>query len=66
MERFWERALVLSHLDYGDADRLVTLFTAARGKLTAFAAGARKSRRRFAGALEPFTLIQAKLVERRG
>jgi len=66
MERFWERALVLSHLDYGDADRLVTLFTATRGKLTAFAGGARKSRRRFAGALEPFTRIQAKLVERRG
>jgi len=57
---------VLSHLDYGDADRLVTLFTATRGKLTAFAGGARKSRRRFAGALEPFTLVQAKLVERRG
>jgi DNA repair protein RecO (recombination protein O) len=66
MERFQERALVLSHLDYGDADRLVTLFTATRGKVTAFAAGARKSRRRFAGALEPFTLLQARLAERHG
>lgn len=66
MERFQERALVLSHLDYGEADRLVTLFTATRGKLTAFAAGARKSRRRFAGALEPFTLLQVRLAERHG
>ncbi|MBI3185083.1 MAG: DNA repair protein RecO [Myxococcales bacterium] len=66
MERFRERALVLSTLDYGDADRLATLFTAGRGKLTAFAAGARKSKRRFAGALEPFTLLQVQLVERRG
>jgi DNA repair protein RecO (recombination protein O) len=66
MERFVERALVLSTVDYGDADRLVTLFTQGRGKLTAFAANARKSQRRFAGALMPFTLVDARLVERRG
>jgi DNA repair protein RecO (recombination protein O) len=66
VERFAEEALVLSTLDYGDADRLVTVLTPTRGKLTAFAAGARKSKRRFAGALEPFTLVMAQLVERRG
>lgn len=66
MERFQEQAVVLSTVDYGEADRLVTLFTQGRGKLTAFAAGARKSRRRFAGALEPFTLLRAQLCERRG
>lgn len=66
MDRFVEDALVLSTLDYGDADRLVTLFTLGRGKLTAFAAGARKSKRRFAGALEPFTRVKAQLCERRG
>jgi DNA repair protein RecO (recombination protein O) len=66
MERFVEEALVLGTVDYGDADRLVTLFTRGAGKLTAFAAGARKSRRRFAGALEPCTLLKAQLVERRG
>jgi DNA repair protein RecO (recombination protein O) len=66
MERFVERALVLSTVDFGDADRIVTLFTEERGKLTAFAAGARKSKRRFAGALEPGTLVKAQLVERHG
>ncbi len=66
MERFVEQAVVLSSVDYGEADRLVTLFTRERGKITAFAAGARKSKRRFAGALEPFTLIRAQLCERRG
>src|SRR5688572_23140071 len=65
MDRFEEQAVVLSTVDYGDADRLVTLFTQTRGKLTAFAAGARKSKRRFAGALEPATLVTAQLVERR-
>ncbi len=66
MERFEETAVVLSTLDYADADRLVTLFTRSHGKLTAFAVGARKSKRRFAGALQPFTLLRAQLVERRG
>jgi DNA repair protein RecO (recombination protein O) len=66
MERFADRALVLGCLDYGDADRLVTLFTEQHGKLTAFAAGARKSKRRFAGALLPSTLLRVRLVERRG
>jgi DNA repair protein RecO (recombination protein O) len=65
MERFEEQALVLSTVDYGEADRVVTLFTRGRGKVTAFAAGARKSKRRFAGALEPFTLVRAQLCERR-
>jgi DNA repair protein RecO (recombination protein O) len=66
MERFVDEALVLSTLDYGEADRLVTLLTRERGKLTAFAAGARKSRRRFAGALEPYMRLRVQLVETRG
>jgi DNA repair protein RecO (recombination protein O) len=66
MERFTDQALVLSTVDYGEADRMVTLLTLGHGKLTAFAAGARKSKRRFAGALEPFTLVKAHLAERRG
>lgn len=65
MERFVEEAIVLSSVDYGDADRIVTLFTRGRGRLSAFAAGARKSRRRFPGALEPATHLKARLVERR-
>src|SRR5579872_6900527 len=66
MERHRERALVISSVDYGEADRIVTLFTEEHGKLSAFAAGARKSKRRFAGALEPFTLVRVAWVERRG
>ncbi len=66
MERFVEESIVLSSVDYGDADRIVTLFTVGRGRLSAFAAGARKSRRRFPGVLEPATHLKARLVERRG
>ena len=66
MDRFTDEALVLSCVDYGEADRIVTLFTRDHGRLTAFAAGARKSKRRFAGALEAGTWLKARLVERRG
>lgn len=66
MERFRCRALVLSGVDYGESDRILALLTDERGRLSAFARGARKSRRRFAGALEPFTLLDVQLVESRG
>lgn len=66
MERFVEEALVLSAVDYGEADRIVTLLTLGRGRLSAFAAGARKSKRRFAGAFEAGTHLRVQLVERRG
>jgi len=66
MERFSCSAVVLSGVDYGDSDRVITLLTEERGLLAAFARGARKSKRRFAGVLEPFTLVRAQLVETRG
>jgi DNA repair protein RecO (recombination protein O) len=57
-------AVVLRTTDYGESDRVVSLFTEERGKLSAFARGARASRKRFGGALEPFTLLMASLKER--
>lgn len=66
MDRYVDYAVVLSTVDYGEADRIVTLFTRDHGRLSAFASGARKSKRRFAGALEPCTLVRAQLVERHG
>jgi DNA repair protein RecO (recombination protein O) len=54
-------ALLLRAVDYRDSDRILTLFTADRGKLSAIARGAKNSRRRFPGALEPYTLIRVEL-----
>jgi len=58
--------VVLRTVDYGESDRVVSLLTAERGKVSAFARKARVSRRRFGGALEPFTLLQVEARERRG
>lgn len=51
-------AIILRHLDYGEADRIVTFLTAEHGLLKGFARGARKSRRRFGAALEPFAQVR--------
>jgi DNA repair protein RecO (recombination protein O) len=59
-------ALFLRATDYREADRIVTLFTRDAGKLSAVARGARGSRRRFAGSLEPYSVIRVELDEGRG
>jgi len=48
-------AIVIRYLDYAEADRIVTFFTRDHGLLKGFARGARKSRKRFGTALEPFS-----------
>lgn len=50
------RAIVLKRRDYGEADRLLTVFTPERGKLTLLAKGVRKTTSRKAGHVELFTL----------
>lgn len=49
---------------YGESDRIVTLITATQGKVTGIAKGAKNSRRRFAGTLEPFVCIRASFRHR--
>jgi len=57
---------VLRRVEYGEADLILTLLTRSLGRVSALARGARKSRRRFGGALEPFFTLAATLAERRG
>ncbi len=59
---FRVEAVVLRHADWGEADRLLTLYTRERGKLRAVAKGARKIRSRKAGHLEPFTRVTLQLA----
>jgi DNA repair protein RecO (recombination protein O) len=48
-------AIVISHTDYGETDRILSLFTRELGKIRAIAKGIRKEHSRKAGHLEPFT-----------
>jgi len=64
IERWKLTAVVLRTVDYGESDRVVTLLSRERGKVSAFARGARAARRRGGGALEPFTLVAAEVRSR--
>jgi DNA repair protein RecO (recombination protein O) len=59
---FRVEAVILRHADWGEADRLLTLYTRERGKVRAIAKGARKIRSRKAGHLEPFTRVTLQLA----
>lgn len=48
-------SIVLKHQDYGEADRLLTIYTRQKGKLKTIAKGVRKVRSQKGGHLEPFT-----------
>jgi len=58
-------AVVLRHSNYGEADRLLTLYTRQLGKLRVIAKGARKIASRKAGHIEPFTHVKMQLAKGR-
>ena len=63
---FKTEAVVLRSIRYGEADRVLHLYTAARGRVGAIAKGSRKPRSRFGGRQEPFFRLDLMLHEGRG
>jgi DNA repair protein RecO (recombination protein O) len=59
-------AVVLRSMRYGEADRILHLYTPNRGRVAAIAKGVRRSRSRFGGRLEPFFRLNIELHEGRG
>ncbi|MDX1707880.1 MAG: DNA repair protein RecO [Desulfobacterales bacterium] len=68
MSVFSTPAILLRRLDYGDFDLILTLLSLRRGKISLIAKSAKKSKKRFAGVLELFSLIEvvASKGKRRG
>ena len=58
-------ALVLRHSDYGDYDRMVTLFSPEYGRIDAIARGCRRPKSPLVNAVEPFTSGEFQLYYRR-
>ena len=58
-------AVVLRSLRYGEADRILHLYTPMRGRVSAIAKGVRRTRSRFGGRLEPFSHVDMQLHEGR-
>lgn len=65
MGLYREDAVVLRTHRLGEADRIVVLMTAGRGKVRAVAKGVRKTKSRFGSRLEPPTSMRAMLYEGR-
>jgi DNA repair protein RecO (recombination protein O) len=59
-------AIVLRSIRYGEADRILHLYTPGYGRIGAIAKGARRARSRFGARLEPFFQIKLVLHEGRG
>jgi DNA repair protein RecO (recombination protein O) len=62
---FRATAVVVRHSDWGEADRLLTLYTREQGMVRALAKGARKITSRKAGHLQPFTHVTVQLAKGR-
>ncbi len=59
-------AVVLRSIRYGEADRILHVYTPQRGRVSAIAKGVRRARSRFGGRLEPFFRLRIELHEGRG
>lgn len=65
LRSFTTSALILKRFNYGEADRILTLFTDKYGKLTVIAKGVRKPSSRKRGHIELFNHIRAHIVHGR-
>ncbi len=61
-----DEAVVLRSLRFGEADRILHLFTRDKGRVGAIAKGVRRTRSRFGARLEPFSHVDIQLHEGRG
>ena len=66
MRSYTVEGIVIKRTNFGEADRLVTLFTKSWGKMTVIARGVRKLASKRAGALELFNEVRAQIVKGRG
>lgn len=64
MNSFTTPGIMLRKIEHGDYDLIVTLMTRERGKISLIAKNAKKSVKRFAGALELFSVLN--IVGKRG
>lgn len=59
-------AVVLSSIDYGESDKIVTFYTLEFGKIKSIAKGAKRSKKRFVNNLEPFSYIKLLFFQKPG
>ena len=63
MNSFKTSGIVIKRMNFGEADRILTILTERFGKVKAIAKGVRKTKSRLAGSLEPFMISELQLHE---
>ncbi len=66
MKQIQTTGIILSRIDYGEADRIITVLTPDQGKLRLMAKGVRKSNSKLAGGIELFSVSQLSYIKGRG
>ncbi|MFA4881118.1 MAG: DNA repair protein RecO [Candidatus Doudnabacteria bacterium] len=59
------KGIIIKRVKYGEADRVLTVFTEDLGKIQVLARGIRRGKSKLAGVLELFSLVQLELVRGR-
>lgn len=63
MKQFKDRAIVLSRIDYGEKDRILTLLCAEHGKVSVLAKSVRSQKSRLAGGIELLSESEVSFVQ---
>ncbi len=58
MDHLQTRGIILTVIDHGESDKIVTFYSPDLGKATAIAKGAKRSKKRFVNKLEEFTQLK--------
>lgn len=66
MPRFTTDAIILHCIDFAESDKIVCALTKDKGVIHAIAKGAKRSKKRFPGTLEPFCEVTLDLFSRKG
>lgn len=66
MNQLVTRGIVLTRIDYGEADRIVTMLTPDAGKLGLMAKGVRRIKSKLAGGIELFSVSEITYIPGRG
>ncbi len=66
MNQIVTEGIILSRIDYGEADRILTLLTPDQGKLRMLAKGVRRVKSKLAGGIELFSVSTITFVRGRG
>ncbi len=66
MNQVSTRGIILTRVDFGEADRILTFLSPDQGKLSLMAKGVRKSRSKLAGGIELFSESELSFIRGRG